>query len=142
MTAEFMADLAHCLAEKGGVVFNLAGHSDVRFEAALCSYVKTVNTVWPNVLLFHQGKRGLCNLIIIASADSLESYQPAKIPIPMSLERDVQQMLVPRPLKKQQLEAAQTLTDNSNVASVQYAWFYLQTRTRALSRLPPLLLVN
>jgi hypothetical protein len=143
LTVEFMSNLAQCLTLKSGVVFNMVGHSDPRFEQALYSYVKTTKTVWPNVLYFHPGNPGLRNLIMLASAASLESFQPATISMPREVRGEVQQMLAgARPLDQEKLNTVPILTDDCNASSNQYAWFYLQTRHPVLNGVPPQLLVN
>lgn len=143
LSAEFMGDLARCLTPRGGVVFNLVGHSDPRFEPALYSYVKTTKTAWPNVLIYHRGNPGLRNLMLLASAASLESFRPAKITIAREVRGAVQQTLaVTRPLDEEKLKAALVLTDDRNVSSNQRAWFYLQTCRHALNAVPSQLLVN
>ena len=143
LSAEFMSDLAGCLTPRGGVVFNMVGHSDPRFEPALYSYVKTAKAVWPNVLFFHPGNPGLRNLMLIASADSLDSFRPANIDIPRSVRGEVMQLLaIARPLDEEKLRLAPVLTDDRNVSSNQHAWFYLQTRIPVLNATPSQLLVN
>jgi len=143
LSAEFMSDLARCLTPRGGVVFNVVGHSDPRFELALYSYVKTTKTAWPNVLFYHPGNLGLRNLMLLASAASLESFRPAKIPIAREVRGGVRQMLaVARPLDEEKLKAAPILTDDRNVSSNQLAWIYLQTRHLVLNSVPSQLLVN
>ena len=143
LTAEFMADLAHCLAPQGGVIFNMVGHSDDRFEPALYSYVKTASSAWPHLLLYHGTEQGVRNMMILASAKPLDSFQPAKIAVPKEIRESVRQLLLaPRHLDPRQLEAARPLTDDSNVSSIQHAWIYLETRRSTLEGLPPPLLVN
>lgn len=143
LSAEFMSDLARCCTPRGGVVFNIGGHSDPRFEPALYSYVRTTKTAWPNVLFYHSGNSGLRNLMLLASAASLESFRPAKITIAREVRGAVQQMLaVARPLDEEKLKAALVLTDDHNVSSSQYAWFYLQMCHRVVNAVPSQLLVN
>ena len=143
LSYEFMSDLARCLTPRGGVVFNMVGHSDPRFEPALYSYAKTAQAVWPQVKLFYPGHSGLRNLMMLASASSLDSFQPAKISMPRFVQGEVREMLaVARPLDEAKLQVAPLLTDDSNVSSNQNAWFYLQTRYPVLNAMPPQLLVN
>ena len=143
LTVEFMSDLGKCLTPEGGVVFNMVGHSDPRFEPALYSYVKTVNVVWPHVNVYHPGNPGLRNLMMLASGRSLESFRPAKISMPREVRDEVKQMVtVERGLDQERLDSAPVLTDDSNVSANQNAWFYLQTRYPVINGVPPQLLVN
>lgn len=143
LSAEFMSQLARCVTPGGGVVFNMVGHTDARFEAALYSYVKTVGSAWPNLRLFYpSNNKGICNLTLIASTASLQKLDPAAIPIPTQMKKSVDEILVGQTLDSGKLANATLLTDDYNVAAIQQAWCYLQTRIPVLRSLPAPLLVN
>jgi len=143
LSAEFMSDLSHCLAPGGCTIFNMVGHTGDGFQTALASYVKTVQSAFPHVRLYHPARgKGICNLILAAGSAPLRESPPATLSIPARLQNSVAEILVLQSLDPATLAAAPVLTDDYNVASLQQAWCYLQTRIPVLRAVPAPLLVN
>jgi len=105
--------------------------------------VKTVQSAFPHVRLYHPARgKGICNLILAAGSAPLRESPPATLSIPARLQNSVAEILVLQSLDPATLAAAPVLTDDYNVASLQQAWCYLQTRIPVLRAVPAPLLVN